>query len=426
MQRSTTREGDERAVRRETERYASPYRPREGREVSPRPDGKAALRRGMFDITLAGVSVVLVVLGLFFVLSSSSYTSGIRGDSLSEFRSQLTWAFVGLGGMAVMTIVDYRALRNARFILFVLTGTAILLLMLKILPTSTGFLRAPVLNGSQRWIHIVVGSTTLSIQPSEIAKFAIILFLSAQLSNKYKDVRSFTRTILPCLLIAGGFFGLIMLQPNMSTAGTIMIVTLIMLFVAGCSIKQLIALAVALIPLAVVLVLTSDYRSDRLSFSDPWSMAGKESYQLVQSFYALANGGLTGTGFGMSRQKYSFLPYASSDFIFSIVAEEVGFIGAVVILLLFLALIYLGLRIAMRCPDRFGSLLATGITALIAVQVVINIAVVTGLMPTTGVPLPFFTAGGTSLAIFMTEIGMLLSISRLKTARENPAPEAFG
>jgi cell division protein FtsW len=147
-------------------------------------------------------------------------------------------------------------------------------------------------------------------------------------------------------------------------------------------------------------------------------MAGDEGYQLVQSFYALGNGGLFGTGFGMSRQKYQFLPYASSDFIFAIVAEEIGFVGACGIMLGFFALIYFGLRVAMRCPDRFGMLLATGITALIAVQVVINIAVVTGSMPTTGLPLPFFTAGGTALAIFMTEMGVLLSISRLKRVTE--------
>ncbi len=388
------------------------------RGFSPRIAGDG-LRRGAFDFSLAGIAFALVLLGLMFVLSSSSYTEGIKGDSLGEFRSQLMWAGVGLAGMAVMTAIDYRKLRNTRFVWLVMIGTLILLLLIHILPTSSGPLRAPRINGSRRWIHIMVGSRPLSIQPSEFAKFALILFLTTRLCNRPKDLPYFTRSILPCFAVAGVFFGLVILQPNLSTAGTLMIVTVIILFAAGVSVKQLFLPVAALIPAAAGLVFFSDYRWERvISFLDPWSIEADEGYQLIQSFYALGNGGLFGTGFGMSRQKYSFLPYASSDFIFAIVAEEVGFIGALLIMALFFALIYFGLRTAMRCPDRFGSLLATAITALIAVQVIINIAVVTGSMPPTGMPLPFFTAGGTSLAIFMTQIGILLSISRLKRATD--------
>ncbi len=443
MQRQAARRQPDREPDRDVERYTSPFsssfeqrerrparrkkisgakkrppvqRPRPDRDERPLPGIPDGTRRGAFDISLAGVALLLVVLGLMFVLSSSSYTAGIKGDSFADFRSQLMWAVVGLGGMIVMTIADYRFLRNAKFVWLVMGVTITLLLLLMILPRTGFVLTSPKINGSRRWIRVMAGNTVLlSLQPSELAKFALILFLTVKLSNRPKDLPHFTRSILPCFAVAGVFFGLVMLQPNLSTAGTLMIVTIIILFASGVSIKQLFGPIMVLIPIAIALVVLEPYRFDRfLSFRDPWSMAGDEAYQLIQSFYALANGGLFGTGFGMSRQKHSFLPYASSDFIFAIVAEEVGFIGALVILLLFLALIYFGLRTAMRCPDRFGTLLATGLTALIAVQVIINIAVVTGSMPTTGLPLPFFTAGGTSLAIFMTEIGILLSISRHK------------
>lgn len=419
MQRATRRDTVERGGRREPERYVSPYRPREperrdsGRKQRLQQEG---LRRGAFDFTLAGTALVLIVLGLLFVLSSSSYTAGIAGDSLSDFRNQLTWAIVGFGAMVFMTIMDFRFLKNPKLVWAIMGATLLMLVLVLVLPEKSGFLRAPRINGARRWIRIVVGETAvLSLQPSEIAKFAIILFLGVRLSNRQKDIKSFKKTFLPCMAIAGVFFLLIMEQPNLSTAGTVIIASIVMLFIAGAKIPQIALSVCAMVPVAIYYVFSADYRRDRLlSFLDPWSMAGDEAYQLVQSLYALANGGLFGTGFGMSRQKYSFLPYASSDFIFAIVAEEVGFIGVLVILALFILLIYSGLRVAMRCPDRFGSMLAAGLTALLAIQVIINIAVVTGSMPTTGLPLPFFTLGGTSLAIFMTEIGILLSISRLK------------
>lgn len=372
--------------------------------------------RGALDIGLLSVTLVLVTLGLLFVLSSSSYTSGIRGDSLAEFRSQAMWAVVGLGGMVFAALFDYRKLRNPKLVWFVVLVSLALLAMIFVLPRASGPLRAPRINGSQRWIRVHAGERALlSIQPGEIAKFAVILFLAVRLSNRPKDIPYFSRSILPCMAVAGVFFGLIILQPNLSTAGTVMIIAVLMLFIAGVKFWHLMGPILALIPLAVALTFSASYRASRYaSFMDPWSMADNEAYQLVQSLFALANGGIFGTGFGMSRQKFNFLPYAHSDFIFAIYAEETGFVGCILLLGLFLALVYFGLRIAMNCPDRFGTLLAAGITTLIAVQVAINIAVVSGSMPTTGIPLPFFTAGGTSLAIFMTEIGILLSISRHK------------
>lgn len=370
--------------------------------------------RGAPDFVLLALVLVLVALGLLFVLSSSSYTQGMMGDSLAEFRSQAQWALVGLAGMTAASLVDYRKLRNSRFVWLVIIGTLVLLILVLLLPKRDFIICAPYINGSRRWIQIRSGNSVLfSIQPGEIAKFAIILFMAVRLSNRPKDLPYFSRSIVPCMAMAGVFFVLIMAQPNLSTGGTVMIITVIMLFVAGVKIWHLMGPILALIPIGVGLMFSADYRASRYaSFMDPWSMAGDEAYQLVQSLYALANGGLFGTGFGMSRQKFNFLPYASSDFIFSIVAEEVGFIGCIVILGLFVGLIYCGLRVAMNSPDNFGTLMAAGITSHVAVQVLINIAVITGSMPTTGIPLPFFTAGGTSLAIFMTEIGVLLSISR--------------
>ena len=252
----------------------------------------------------------------------------------------------------------------------------------------------PATNGAQRWIKI--GS--LTFQPSELAKYVVVLYLAKRLSERGDKIKDFWKEIVPDIAVAGFYAGLVLAQKNLSIASLIMIVSFIMLFSA--------ALAFALIP---------TYRRKRmLNFINPWKDASGNGYQLVQSFYALGAGGLLGLGLGQSRQKTLYMPEPHNDFIFSIIGEELGLVGCLAILCVFGVLIWRGIKVALNARDTYGMLLALGITSVIAVQTIINIAVVTGSMPVTGVPLPFISYGGTSLLITMSAMGVLLNISRQK------------
>ena len=251
-----------------------------------------------------------------------------------------------------------------------------------------------------------------------MAKYASILYLARALSMKTRDVRRFFTGLVPMFILPGAMFLLILLQPNLSTAGSILIVAAVMVMIAGAKWAHLALIGVSGLALGTFYALSEDYRRARLmSFRRPFDFLTKEGYQLSQSLIAFGSGGLFGMGLGMGRQKYAFLPYPESDFIFAVVGEDLGFFGCVGILVLFMAFLFFGLRIAIRCEDRFGSLLAGGITCMIGVQCVLNVAVVTGLMPTTGLPLPFFSAGGTSISIVMCAVAVLMNISA-STRRE--------
>lgn len=366
-------------------------------------------RRHTFRDIDRGVTItfiLLMLLGVTVLYAASYYNAQDSGNALSEVYSQLLGMAVGAVGMAVVLKIDYHILRRP-WICGGLLGLSFLLLVLVAIPGI-----GKLLNGSRRWLRL----GPVSFQPSELAKYAMILYLATALSQKRRDVTRFFTGLVPLFILPGMMFLLILLQPNLSTAGSILIVTAVMVMLAGAKWLHLGLIGAAGMALGTFYALSEDYRRARLlSFRDPFAYMTNEGYQLSQSLLAFGSGGLFGMGLGMGRQKFAFLPYPESDFIFAVVGEDLGYAGCVMILAVFAAFIYFGLRVAMRCPDRFGSLLAGGITAMVGVQCVLNVAVVIGMMPTTGLPLPFFSAGGTSISILMCAVAVLMNISREKT-----------
>jgi cell division protein FtsW len=367
---------------------------------------RESVRRGKIDYGLLAVIGVLAALGLMMVFSAGSYSAQDKGGSATDpLFDQLLPMVLGIGAMIGLSFVDYRTYRHP-MIIYGALFISIFLLGIVWIPGIGEYI-----NGSRRWIRIpVVGQT---IQPGEIAKFALILYIAHMLTRKVREQDFFKKTAMPVLIVCGMMFGLVMLQPNLSTAGCLVIATIAMLMIGGMKIKHIAILFVIAAAAAFVFAMSAEYRRNRLiGFLDPWAMSGDEAYQLTQSLLAIASGGIFGVGIGQSRQKLLFLPYCDSDFIFAIVCEELGFVGAVIIMALFGLMIFAGFKVALRCKDRFGSMLAAGISVVFAVQVVLNVAVVIGVFPTTGLPLPFFSAGGSNLVIFMAAAGILLNISR--------------
>ncbi len=302
---------------------------------------------------------------------------------------------------------DYHKFYKLRYYIL---GLSILLLVLVFVP-GIGISA----NGARRWI----GFGGVNLQSSEVAKFGFVIFASCYLSKNYKKTKTF-KGILPILLSGGLICLLVILEPNMSVTMCIGMVMIIMLFVGGMSLKHFLFLAIPAVALVVLLIVMEPYRLARLmAFIDPWANPKEEGYQLIQSLYSLGAGGLFGVGLFNSRQKYLFLPFAESDFIFAIICEELGFIGAILIILVYVAIIAIGIKIALNAKDRLGTYIASGITAVIAVQLLINIAVVTGSIPPTGIPMPFISAGGTSLSVFMGAIGILCNVGKLSQYNEN-------
>jgi cell division protein FtsW len=266
-----------------------------------------------------------------------------------------------------------------------------------------------VRGGARSWL----GIGSFGIQPSEFMKMGLIIFLAKMLTNEQMKMTSFVKGLLPPLVFIGLAFGLIMLQPDLGT-GTVLVGTaVLMIYVAGARLVHLSYFVIAGIIGFVGLILMNTERLDRITaFLDPWKDPLGSGYQAIQSLYAIGPGGLVGLGLGMSRQKYNYLPEPQTDFIFSIISEELGFIGGSFVLVLFMILVWRGMRVAITAPDKFGSLLAVGIIGMVAVQVIINIGVVIGMFPVTGITLPLVSAGGSSLTLMLTAIGVLLNISR--------------
>ena len=354
------------------------------------------------DRGLAACFVLLLLLGVTVLYAASFYNAQDAGDPLAEVYSQLTGIGVGAVGMAFLLKIDYRALRKP-WVTGGLLGLSFVLLILVAIP---GIGR--MLNGSRRWLRL----GPVSFQPSELAKYSMILYLARALSQKERDVTRFFTGLIPLFVLPGAMFLLILLQPNLSTAGSILIVTAVMVMIAGARWLHLGLIGLSGMALGTFYALSEDYRRARLmSFRDPFAYMTNEGYQLSQSLLAFGSGGLFGMGIGRGRQKFAFLPYPESDFIFAVVGEDLGYVGCVAILCAFAAFLFFGLRVAIRCPDRFGSMLAGGITCMIGVQCVLNVAVVIGMMPTTGLPLPFFSSGGTSISILMCAVAILMNIS---------------
>lgn len=363
-------------------------------------------KRKYSDFILLFVVLVLLSIGLVMVFSASSYEDLINHkDAYYTFKRQITWAGLGFICMIFMMNFDYHYLKRFSKPLIIIS---ILLLI--------AVLFMPEIKGSRRWI----GVGPLVFQPSEVAKFAMILYMAGSLSEKKDKVKSFTKGVLPYVIVGGVIFVLILAEPNLSMAGTVLLVVFFMLIAAGARMSHLTMLAAAGSAAAVVFTMSEGYRYKRFTaFLDPWKDPLDTGYQAVQSLLALGSGKLTGLGLGKSRQKFFYIPEPQNDFIFSIIGEELGFLGTSFVIFLFLILVWRGIKIAINAADTFGSLLAAGITSLIAVQAIMNIAVATSSMPVTGISLPFISYGGSSLLFMMMMIGILLNISRYEKTSKN-------
>jgi cell division protein FtsW len=349
---------------------------------------------------------MLVIIGIIMVFSSSySYTLVNMNDGYYYLKRVLLWATVGTFAMIFFSKVNYWHWSKYANLAFF---TSIILLIAVLTPL--GITR----NYAQRWL----GVGSLTFMPSEIAKFAAIIFIPSSISRKKEKMETFSHGILPYLLIIGLYFGLIYKQPDFSTAFVVVVMIFAMVFVGGIKFSHFIGLAttgfLGLTGMLAFIGLTGKgYKTDRITaFLDPWKDPTDTGFQVIQSLLAIGTGGIFGRGLGRSVQKHFYLPEPQNDFIFAIIAEELGFIGGLTVLLLFMVLIWRGIKIAMSAPDVLGCIMATGIITMIAVQVMINIAVATSSMPVTGMPLPFISYGGSSLVIFMAAIGILLNISK--------------
>ena len=354
-----------------------------------------------FDPVLAVAVTGLVLFGIIMVYSASSYNAEVNyGNEYYYMYKQIIGAILGFSAMFVLSVIDYHILIKFRYVIL---GISYVLLILVFIP-GVGVENY----GAKRWINLPF----FTIQASEIAKFGFIVFAAAYMAKNHKKMNTFLG-ILPVLAVGASMCVLIILEPNMSITMCVIMLMFAMLFVGGARIKHFVLMAVPVLLLVPVLIVLEPYRLDRLmAFLNPWESPLEEGYQLIQSFYALGSGGLFGVGLFNSRQKYLFLPFSESDFIFSVIGEELGFFGCVAVIAVYVVIIWRAVRIAKNSNDRFGCYLSTGIAALIAVQTCINIAVVSGSIPLTGLPLPFVSAGSSSLIVFCASVGVLLSVER--------------
>ena len=360
------------------------------------------------DRWLFGVTLVLCLFGAVMIYSASAVTAGQQyGRSYIFLLRQAAWLLIGVLGMFALMRTDYRRLREPAV---VYTTVCLVLVML----VSTFFLDKS--HATHRWIRF----GPVGIQPSELAKIAIILYLAWFLDLRRRGISSmefckkdFLHTILPAMAPILVFVVLILLQPDLGTSIDIVLVATAVLFVAGLSWKWIAAGGAAALPLLYVLITHVSYRQARLTaFLDPGSDPQGAGFQLLQSLIAVGSGGFTGVGLMESKQKLFYLPEAHTDFIYAVICEELGFIGAIVVIALFLTYGWRGLRAAFGAPDGFGRLLALGITAMVLSQALINFAVVLGMVPTKGIPLPFVSYGGSSLLVMLLATGVLLNISQ--------------
>ena len=344
--------------------------------------------------------LILTIFGCLMVYSASSYSALKNYNNQYYFLTkQIAGVIVGFIGLTFFYFFDSDKLKKLKWVFVVVS---IVMLILVFIP-GIGFEKY----GARRWIRLGI-----SIQPSEIAKFSLILFCASYLSDNYKKVKFF-KTLLPTFAVGGILCLLVILEPNMSVTMCLGATLIVMLILGGISKKHFLSLSVPAVMLVPTLIIMEPYRMKRLTaFLDPWANPQGEGFQLIQSLYALGNGGLFGVGLFNSRQKYLFLPFSESDFIFSIIGEELGLIGSIFIIAVFVVLVVSLFKISLNAKDRYGALLAGGIASLIAIQTAINLLVISGSIPPTGIPLPFISAGSTSLLVFMSAIGVVLNVDR--------------
>lgn len=358
---------------------------------------------GKLDITFLSFVLILLTIGLVMLYSSSyAFSYNQYGSSYKFISRQAMFAAVGVAVMLAVSRIDYHFWRRFAWILYA-ASTAMLALLLVLPPMVEG-------KDVKRWI--VMGP--INFQPSEVAKFAVILLFSSLIAANYKQMKSF-KFIAFLVALLGLQCVLVVMEPHLSATVLIFAIGIVLLIVGGLPKRYILGGVGAGVGLGVLAVVTGviGYGSDRIKYwLDPWADAMGKGFQTIQSLLAIGSGGILGRGIGQSRQKYLWLPEPHNDFIFAIVCEELGLVGALVIILLFCLLVWRGFTIAMRAKDKFGSLLALGLTFQVGLQAMLNIWVVTNTIPNTGISLPFFSYGGTSLLILLAEMGIVLSVSR--------------
>ena len=362
-------------------------------------------------VLLTTTIIALLVVGIVMILSASSVQSfASYGSSFVFFKKQLVSVALGLVAFFLAYRIDYRRLKGFGYLLLPLVAVLLFVVLLPGLGVTSG--------GSQRWIQL--GFT--DFQPSELAKFALILFAADVFARKEESTfLEFSHTALPMLPAIGILAGLIMMQPDLGTTMLLAFIAIGMLFVAGAPLRHIIPIGFLGAGLAILAGLAAPYRRERImAFMDPWKDPLESGYHAIQSMIALGSGGLFGVGLGASRQKWSYIPNAHTDFIYAIIGEELGLVGTFGVLGLFLFLAFMGIRTAIRAPDRFGMLIASGITIWISLQALVNMGAVTSSMPITGVPLPLVSFGGTSVVVSLAAMGVLLNIA--KQGEDGPTP----
>jgi cell division protein FtsW len=357
------------------------------------------------DKWLFTATLVLVCASLVMVYSASAVIAMDRFHKPTYFLfKQATFALVGLVLMPVLMKIDYRRYREPAVI-----WTAMALIGIAL----AGVLFGPRINGAHRWF----GIAGVGVQPSEFAKIVVIFFVAAILERRMDRIDDLRYSLFPIAIALGGVVGLIMLQPDLGTALSIIVIVSTMIFAAGISYRYIFGLLLVSLPAASVVLMSASYRRRRMMvFLNPWQDPLNDGFQVIQSLIAVGTGGVFGRGLMAGVQKLFYLPYPETDFIYAVIGEELGLAGATVILACFCVIAWRGLRTAMRAPDRFGAFTALGLTTMVSAQAFFNISVVLGLLPTKGIPLPFVSFGGSSLLVSMIGMGILLNVSQHASA----------
>lgn len=362
----------------------------------------SGIGRGAMDVPFLLITLLLLTIGVVMVLSASfarAYYTTKDHNATYYFTRQLLFAVAGVGAMIVASRFPIGFYKRFSGVILMF-AIAMLLLVL---------VGGKKVNGARRWFELF----GVTFQPSEIAKIGVILFDALLICRFKEKMGTFKYGVVPFAIVAGVIVGLLVLEPHLSASIIILAITAVMMFIGGTRLFWFVGGAGVVALGGFIALNVLDYSSDRISaWLDPFADSGDTGYQIIQSLYAIGSGGLSGLGLGNSRQKYLYLPEEHNDYIFSVVCEELGFIGAALILVLFALLIVRGYWLALHCRDRYSFLVCTGLTTLLALQVILNIGVVTNLLPCTGISLPFFSYGGTALLLQLAEMGIILSISR--------------
>ncbi|MCM8790701.1 MAG: putative lipid II flippase FtsW [Candidatus Omnitrophica bacterium] len=353
-------------------------------------------------ISIFTIVAILVCVGVVMIYSASAiYAYNNMGDSLYFLKRHFIYLIIGLGFMFVSMSVDINVLRNASRPLLILSLVLLVLVLIPHIGRETF--------GARRWFRMGM----VNFQPSEFAKIALLVYMADMISRKKDIIKGFWKGYVPTMIVLGLTVGLILLEPDLGTAVTLFVVTVMMLFVGGVRVFYIIGSVLASLPALYMLLFSVPYRRKRMMiFLNPWSDKRGTGFQVIQSFIALGSGGIFGVGLGQSRQKLFYLPASHTDFIFSIIGEEMGFLGTVSIVSLFILFVWQGMKISFHSPDTFERLLSFGIVSLIALEAIINIGVTAGALPTKGLPLPFISYGGSGLVFHLMAVGILLNISR--------------